>query len=248
MTMDSMTNDAERIAEVCDRFLPLKTARLHRAYFYKSLPFCVIDAVYSIGTSYSSAVAVIDRYGERFDLERYRESDAYPSRAEQQSIAEFLEIVGDLDPQRIADEIFGNRQRTSPRGGILKAEAVLRFARTLAKHGVDHFQDIPTVLGSAAFAHDILAIPGQGVSLRYFFTLAGTEETIKPDRVIFRFVSDALGRNVFESEALTLLTETVALLRPRYPHLTLRLLDATIWEMRDIYERIRPAILAYRRG
>lgn len=128
--------------------------------------------------------------------------------------------------------IFANRQRTSARNGILKAEAVFRFASALRAHGVEYFQDITAAAKSTGLELMIRAIPGQrsGISLRYFWMLAGSDDFIKPDRMVLRFLEAALGKTVSTLEAQTLLEQTTARLRQTYPALTARLLDHEIWK------------------
>ena len=67
--------------------------------------------------------------------------------------------------------------------------------------------------------------------------LAGSDELIKPDRMVLRFLEDCLGRPVGADEALSLVAGAVAELKARYPAMTPRLLDHKIWE----YQRERPA-------
>ena len=113
----------------------------------------------------------------------------------------------------------------------MKAEAVLLFAEVIQKHGGEHLQDIPALVGDADFERDIKSIPGQGsgLSLDYFYMLAGSEEQIKADRMILRFLFDALGRDVSAQEALDLLTTACRDLVGEFPDLTPRLLDHCIW-------------------
>jgi len=83
-----------------------------------------------------------------------------------------------------------------------------------------------------AFEEAIKKIPGQksGIGFKYFFMLAGSEDLIKPDRMILGFLKSALQRNdVKEEEAQPLLREATTRLRARYPVLTPRLLDNAIW-------------------
>jgi hypothetical protein len=70
----------------------------------------------------------------------------------------------------MADEVFQNRQRTSTRNGILKADAVFRVSNLLHHHQVEYLQDVHQILGEPRFEAAFQAIPGQtsGISLRYF--------------------------------------------------------------------------------
>jgi hypothetical protein len=142
-----------------------------------------------------------------------------------------------LGDAKFAEQVFQHRGRTSPKNGILKAEAVRRFAEALAEHGVEHLQDVPHALLGRSLERAVKRVPGQrsGISLKYFFMEAGCDDLIKPDRMIQRYLQRVLRRAVKLSECQALLSAAVAELRGEFPHLTPRLLDSRIWE----YERRR---------
>lgn len=78
----------------------------------------------------------------------------------------------------------------------------------------------------------IRAIPGQssGISLKYFLMLAGYDGAIKPDRMVVRFVADALGRDVVTPDfAETLVLSALKVLSSQVPGLTATMLDYGIW-------------------
>ncbi len=236
----SLTDDGRRVAQSALTLLPLDGAALDREYHYNSLSLCVIDAVFSIGVRYEGVRAVVRRYCEYFGLEEYRpDQSAVPAKASQEALSGLVRHYDDLGLERMTGEVFVNRQRTSTRSGILKAEAVLKFAGALRSHGIDYLQDVGDTLPSAALQRAIGAIPGQGsgISLQYCWMLAGSDELIKPDRMVLRFLEDSLGRPVGAEEALNLVAGAVAELKARYPAMTPRLLDHKIWE----YQRARPA-------
>lgn len=106
-------------------------------------------------------------------------------------------MYAELGVNGMAKQVYQNRQRTSTRNGILKAEAILRFAQITHEYGVEYLQDVEKILGNAEFEAEITHIPGQrsGISLRYFYMLAGSEDFIKPDRMINRFVCEATGKH-----------------------------------------------------
>ena len=228
-----MIKDVELIAEVAARVLPLSSARLGDEYYYQSLPLCVIDAVYSIAVRYEGVRNVVARYCSRFGLTRVRLSrGTTPPINDQEPITAFCKKAEQIGHDRMADTVFCNRQRTSTRNGILKAEAVFRFADVLRERGIECFQDIPNAASDTAFAKDIHAIPGQssGISLNYFWMLAGSDDFIKPDRMVLAFIRSALGRSVSSAEAQELLRQVCQLLTVRYPRLTPRLLDHEVWK------------------
>jgi hypothetical protein len=143
---------------------------------YKSLPLCVIDAVYSIGVRWESTERTVDDFCKWSGWNYGREY----------TIKEFLSLLNpfDSDWEAIATKVFQNRQRTSSRSGILKAEAVYRFARELWCCDIDTLTDLSGIDSYECLFPEIAKIPGQssGISFKYFLMLAGYDGIIKPDR------------------------------------------------------------------
>jgi hypothetical protein len=117
-------DEAQRLADYCRRSLPLAGAALGAEFGYPSLALCVIDAVWSIGVRYEAVTNVIRRYCE------------YLGGTPKTTSTPLSALTADMERRGIAfyaDQVFQNRQRTSPRGGILKAEAVYRYAAVCAR-------------------------------------------------------------------------------------------------------------------
>lgn len=225
--------EASKVSERARQVLHLSGKTLGDEYFYQSVPICIIDAVYSIGVRYSQVQKVVDRYCSYFNLRKTRDDrTSLPLRSTQISTGNFLKQMQGIGIQAFTSDIFRNRQRTSAKNGILKAEAVYTFAEVLAKHHVDYLQDVPAAIQNVALENDIRQIPGQGsgISLRYFFMLSGSEDFIKPDRMIQRFLESVLQRPVKISESQRLLSDAVEELKVDYPSVTPRLLDNLIWQ------------------
>lgn len=102
-----------------------------------------------------------------------------------------------------------------------------------------HRLDIPSVADGAAFEKAVRAIPGQasGISLQCFWMLAGSDDLVKPDRQIVRFVQRALGGPVAPTFAGACLTKAAHILQATYVHLTPRLLDYEVWR----FEKDQPS-------
>ena len=201
-------------------------------YFYSSLPLCVIDAVFSINARYQAVQNVVNRYCSYYGLMCYREDKrGTPARTKQHSIGELIRNIENLGPEPFAEDVFRNRQRTSTRSGILKSEAVLRFGKVLFAHGVEFLQDVVHSIDDQEMHGEIRQIPGQrsGISLQYFFMLAGSDDLIKPDRMISRYLERVIGRKLAAAEAQESISRAVHALRVRHPDLTVRLLDYQIW-------------------
>jgi hypothetical protein len=134
-------------------------------YYYNHLSLCVIDAVWSIGVRYEGVKNVVQNYCAK---------------------------------RKLVDDIFDNHQRTSTKNGILKAKAVIRFAKVLSKYNVNYFQEIAkNIENNKSFEKNIKHIPGQksGLSLNYFYMLAGNKNKIKADRMIKRFLAEPININ-----------------------------------------------------
>jgi hypothetical protein len=58
--------DIAKLTAYCRRKLDFTDLQLDQAYFYQSLPLCVIDAVYSIGVRYSSTEAIVRGFCDYF--------------------------------------------------------------------------------------------------------------------------------------------------------------------------------------
>lgn len=221
------------LSDCCKQFLNLRNAELSEEYYYNSLPLCIIDAVFSIGIRYSTTRQVVINFCDSQKIVRLRQHGSfYPVKNQQISIKEFLDLSKIHSIEEMANSFYKNRCRTSSRNGILKAEAVFRFAEVLHKYGINYFQDLPEFIGNIELKNSIKEIPGQksGISTSYFYMLAGDENYIKTDRMIIRFIEVCIGKNVNSYEAKELTEKAHQILKEDFPNLTLRELDHEIWK------------------
>lgn len=130
-----MEKEAQLISEFSKKNLDLVNPSLSDEYYYSCLPLCVIDAVFSIGVTYSSTINTVKKFFDYFKFERFniesRYSREYPPIEDQFSIDTFIRLFELTTPHRMVSEVFRNRQRTSSRNGILKSDAVLLFSKAL---------------------------------------------------------------------------------------------------------------------
>lgn len=216
------------IAAYCKSKIDLENANSSDEY-YRSLPLCIIDAIFSIGAHYKSTENTVRRFCEYFGLNA--NSKLYPPTDDQLPVTEFINLYGRYGIKEMAGNIFQNRQRTSSRNGILKAEACLLFAEVLHQFEVDYFQDVVKVLGNKEFEAEVAEIPGQrsSISTRYFYMLAGSDDYIKPDRMITRFIIATIQRSLSVDESHEAIIGAYKILVNDYPHLTPGALDHQIW-------------------
>ena len=203
---------------------------------YASVPLCVIDAVFSIGARYESTERTVTEFCARYHWKRDGRG-----RENEHTISEFLNILRQFENrwEEIAEHVFRNRQRTSSRSGILKAEATYRFAKILHQFGVETFSDVLQSGLRNDLRQGIKAIPGQssGLSYAYFFMLAGNQDGVKADRMVTRFVADALGvRDVTPALAEELVRNASRMLRAEFPELVPSNLDNKIWKFQRAKE------------
>lgn len=244
--MDKLANaTANRIRlKIAD----LKTAELGPEYSYHSLPLCVIDSVFSIGVRYINVQKAVASWcaaqnppWAKFHTEfepRKTISDLLAVARKDGEALSYQDWDALPDPywEAISDRLFGgNRQRTSTNAnkGILKAKAVILFARVLKSASVEDFHDIRDPLRQAAARQAVKAVPGHssGISFDYLMMMAGDDSFVKADRMICRFVERATGKSVVnQEEAKQALTGACQLLSAEYPNLTPRLLDHLIWQ------------------
>lgn len=227
------------------RHIRMKLVRLHEArlpdeYYYASLPLCVIDSVFSIGVRYESTRRTVKTWCHSqspawFMIERAVGTE---ERRSEHTIKEFIGLLDGKDFETLAQNEFKNSQRTSPTNGILKAEAAYRFACALREFDIDDFCDTENQKNIEAVRPSVLRIKGQGsgLSFDYFLMLSGSHAHVKPDRMVRRFVADALGVTDVPADTVQrLVVEVCKALQADFPNLTPRLLDYEIWT----YQRAR---------
>lgn len=189
---------------------------------YASLALAVIDSLWSIGVRYTGVRNVIARY------RAFRSRDG--ADADHDTPADLADAIDGAGGPGAFAEIVANRQRTSSRGGILKAEAV-RFATDVL---IDASLMVPADVASAMpdqlmeVRERWTAIRGQGSGLSwdYFLMLSG-RPGVKADRMVRRFVADALKcdeQDISPADAHELVTEAAGLLG-----LGVSQLDFAIW-------------------
>ena len=189
---------------------------------YSSLALAVIDSLWSIGVRYTGVRNVIARY------RAFRLRDGVD--ADQDTPADLAAVIDGAGGPDAFAEIVANRQRTSSRGGILKAEAVRFAADVLIDAGISVPADVasatPEQLTDVRDRWTAIRGQGSGLSWEYFLMLTG-RQGVKADRMVRRFVADALNcdeQEISQVDAHQLVTEAAGLLG-----LSVSQLDFAIW-------------------
>ncbi len=245
----SSDSDEEKINRIKDEVLAkidLDNLEIPEEYYYSCLPLCLLDAIYSIGSNYTSTKNVVKRYSDKLNIKEFRETkNGEAPFIEQYKIDDFLKtndsiinhkpinengVELDGNVNNLADFVE-NHQLTSTKSGILKAEAAIQCALVLQEGGIQTIKDFNEK--ADLIEEDFKNVTGQqsGISFSYLKMLCGDENTIKPDRHILRFLSRTLGYDVEKEEAEKLICSAVNQLKKQYPKVTPRALDYAIWNM-----------------
>jgi hypothetical protein len=185
--MSDASEDAVKFNELVDAVVALDPQP--RKQRWVSLSLCIVDSVWSIGAHYDNVVVPLTRkLAKEFGVEQ-------PTIPLSESVE-----VDPLPLTRLADltvdelSRLTNRQNTSTRGGIRKADAVLRHTQVFRAHGVNSLEDAMALFGDekrfAGVNKDLRAIPGEGahsVRRNYLWMLVGQDDLIKPDRMVLRW-------------------------------------------------------------
>ncbi len=222
----ALTDRQKRILDAC-RKIPLGTIELGNEYYYNSLVFCLIDSIFSIGVRYTSTKNTVLFYSKYRQCENKIYYDTEPE--DELTINDLITDIEHYDDHGMKC-LFNNRQKTSSRGGIRKAEAVYIAAKLLLRNGINTIKDIKKC-ENGYLEKQFKQIPGQssGISYSYLLMLVGYDDHIKVDRWIKRFVEDATGERVNENSIEEDLLKICQEIKKSFPKMTPRLLDYAIW-------------------
>lgn len=197
---------------------------------WSSLSACVLDAVWSIGARYDAVVVpfvhrVLEPGALGPLLSTDPETDVYP----------LPRFVTSFPDEKALIAASRNRQRTSTRNGVTKAQAALSCAHILVTNGVHELRDVRRMAADPAIHarvdRALSRVPGEGlhgIRRGYFWLLCGDEERVKPDRMVMRWL--ASHGIVDPSAARQLLVDVAARLSARADApVTPRAVDHAIW-------------------
>ena len=190
-----------------------------------SMALCVMDSIWSMGVRYRSVENLLSNYRNWLGENGRGGTD---SRSLSQLVDDIAFAGG---PEQFAREAVCNSSRTSTRNGVLKSEAVLEAASRLAAAGVNRPSDLHRRHNDPEIKKLWCGVRGQssGISWHYLLILAGVDD-VKADRMICRFVEEAVGRRpVSHDEAHQLVLAAHSDLRSETPGVSLRALDHAIW-------------------
>ena len=164
-----------------------------RSRRWTSLSYCVLDAVWSISNRYDKIVVPLVRRVAEANHDRSPVADAGTDLpADPLPLPTLLTRYPTADALRVVT----NAQRTSTKNGIPKTEAALQYAGVLVEHGVTDLAAAVHLMTDLerweAVDHALARIRGDGnggVRRSYLWMLAGSDDLIKPDRMVLRWLA-----------------------------------------------------------
>lgn len=187
------THDVVRLTEACRGLFGDPSTWIEAEGYPDSLALCVIDSIFSTGSSYQSVINVVQAYRE---LRR-----AEGGNPDKDGISELLESFEHFGGSAAWAKAVNNHKpaHTKP-GALLKAEVVRQAALVL--NGLETGPILTAADLRAEYANDSslkivkkswLRLPSQssGVTYNYLLLLAGIQ-SVKPDRMVVRFINEQL--------------------------------------------------------
>lgn len=212
-------HDVDVLVDYCKTHLSEQELWASPEGYPDSLALCIIDALYSTGSHYTSVVNVIDRY---------RAIGGVTDGAA--ALLRSIDSAG--GPRGWADSVARNLKPANTRAGApLKADVVEQAARLMVDLDIDSVPDLVAAVSSKPQDNPVHTgwkrLPSQssGVTYDYLLILAGLP-SVKPDRMALRFLAGALDRPgpFGTAEAIKLISAAARVLG-----VSRRTLDHVIW-------------------
>ncbi|MGI6771674.1 MAG: hypothetical protein ACOX5Y_04625 [Acholeplasmataceae bacterium] len=188
-----------------------------------SLVLAVINSVFSISARYESTIKVVNRFADYVGIDRSK--DEYTT-------SQFMKQFYDVDSEILANDVFGNRQRTSAVNGILKAEATKQVIKVLNDNKIETQKDLLHCEYIDTVEMQIRRVKGQssGITFEYLMMNVGDDNRFKPDRHIYTFFGEYLKYGSLTEEKLReVFFNELEKVKEKYPYFTARSFDSLIW-------------------
>lgn len=173
------------VAEQCKQDLGDPALWIERGSMRNSLALCIIDAIQSTRSQYSSVAKIVERYAA------YRAglgSDALADNATD-LIRSFDDLGG---PAEWADAIGNMRPVSTVPGAPLKAAAILQAAKVFTTNNIETAEQLRDVVDLGPIREQWTAIPGQKSGLTWSYLTMLTDVPLEtPDLLVVRYLGRA---------------------------------------------------------
>ena len=220
-------DDVKRVARRVRCLIKLNETKLGDEFFPAHLSIALIDAIFTANREYALVIPIVERYCQRFSLNRIRQDrTTLPPVGDQETLSDLVGHYETLGLDELQESVFRVRWPAHPSTKILRSENVRRAAVALRDIGIETLQDIqskrPDEIKCA-----LLPLRGIGDrTVHMFLMYVGHDDFVKGDVHVCRFVAEALDKpRVSAKEAELLVASTAQVLG-----VTPRLLDYGIWD------------------
>ena len=200
---------------------------------YSCLPLCVLDAVFKAGSRQNGTNRTIGRFCKAFGIPCLAPNpDKMPSKEGQLTVRQVMEIVGGLSLKELADRI-STSGKTSSKSGVQKTEAFLKWLDILELYEVQTYQDFHEHWKDGDLERTLRSLFARKKDspVDYFYMIAGKITEVRVDKQVTTFACAALGEPKVPATTIkALFKETVKVLAPDHPGLTVRWLGRIVRE------------------
>ena len=221
------TGDVRRVVHRVRSLIDVNGTELGEEFFPAHLSVALIDAIFTANRTYAQVVPIVERYCQRFSLNRVRQDKTtLPPVGDQETLSDLIGHYETLGLDELQETVFWVRWPAHPSTNILRSENVRRAAVTLHDIGVETLQDIqsrrPDEIKCA-----LKPLRGIGDrTIHMFLMYVGHDDFVKGDVHVCRFVTEALDKPRVSAEEAEQLVVSAA----RALDVAPRLLDYAIWD------------------
>ena len=233
--MPSPAIELDCVIEAVRHSFPLRDLALPDEFFPAHLSVAIIDAVMgSERTCSGDAVPASERYCRWAGIARTRPDRMdKPLPEAQESLTDMIGRFDKSGGHGAVEEAFGTKQLL-PHASIAGVKSALRAARALRRAGIEVLQHVEG-RRCEEIARTLRDRAGFGeLATRLFLMYAGSDDFVRGDHYVRRFVAGALGRTDIAPGRAERLVRSCAyelVLSPRY-------LDDQIWRRRSAWSLV----------
>ncbi len=137
-------DDVRRVARRVRCLIDLNETKLGDEFFPAHLSIALIDALFTANREYALVVPIVERYCQRFSLNRVRQDrTTLPPAGEQETLSDLVGHYETLGLDELQETVFRVRWPAHPSTKILRSENVRRAAIALRDIGVETLEPDP---------------------------------------------------------------------------------------------------------
>ena len=137
------TDDVRWVVHRVRSLIDVNGTELGEEFFPAHLSVALIDAIFTANRKYALVVPIVERYCQRFSLNRVRQDKTtLPSVGDQETLSDLIGHYETLGLDELQETVFRVRWPAHSSTRILRSENVRRAAERLRGLGIETLQDI----------------------------------------------------------------------------------------------------------